>query len=57
MVGDSDIDFMTAKAAGIRDRDGKLRLRSPPRCAGARRTPIFDHYDQLESRLGQLIRR
>jgi phosphoglycolate phosphatase len=56
MVGDSDIDFMTAKAAGIPIVMASFGYGPPPRCA-ERPDAVFDHYDQLESRLEQLIRR
>jgi phosphoglycolate phosphatase len=55
MVGDSDIDFMTAKAAGIPIVMASFGYGPPPRCA-ERPDAVFDHYDQLESRLEPLLR-
>ncbi len=55
MVGDSDIDFMTAKSAGIPIVMASFGYGPPP--PGAERPDaVFDHYDQLEARLEPLIR-
>ncbi len=55
MVGDSDIDFMTAKSAGIPIVMASFGYGPPPPRA-ERPDAVFDHYDQLEARLEPLIR-
>jgi phosphoglycolate phosphatase len=56
MVGDSDIDFMTARAAGVPIVMARFGYGPAPECA-LQPDAVFDHFDELESRLRTLIAR
>ena len=56
MIGDSDIDFMTAKAAGVPDGDGEFRLRRRPAPPSAPEA-VIDHFDELQRACVSLLAR
>jgi phosphoglycolate phosphatase len=55
LVGDSDVDFRTAKAAGVPIVMASFGY-GPPPPAAAKPDAVIDHFDELEPRLSGLIR-